>query len=420
MRLSLGSVAALAAAMLIAFAFWPENRAVQGPPQIVAQEMTQPVKPAAKRFGTSIVASRVFGELSATNAKAPEQRPQFEVCRPVAGEVVDRYQAPGYLKPSQFVQIRSLASGYLQKVHFRAGQSVKRGDPLFEIDSRLRAAELNKAEAEVSRAESRFRHASVEWDLMNKLHRSNAATTGDLSRIEGERDAARADLQAAKADLDISQLKLSYTRITAPIDGRISAPAFDVGNLVKADETTLATLSCLDPMYVSFHVDRTTWLRLRAAVARPGKQVPVQLLNGDLNRKIRGAVESVGDSGSPDGTIQVRAVVSNPDGLLIPGLNVPLELTVGDPFQALLVPYEAVAHDKNGRPCVFVVTEHHVVEPRFVKFGPLNGLQAVKEGLKAEDWVVMNASRIMVLEGRTVEPKQVGCSPVSKSAGSSK
>ena len=241
MRLSLGSVGALTAALLIAFAFWPENRAVRGHERIVAQEKPIPAPPAAQKPGEPNASPSprpvAKGGLGFGGSGIAGPPPVVEVCRPVTKEVTDHQFFSGNVQPSQRVQIRSRATGYLRKVDFRTGQVVKQGDMLFEIDPASYQIDLEKAKAEVERAEAKLKLALTKASRAKELNRRGEGPGGLAEETEQECQIAKADLQIARANRESAQLGLAWTRITAPIGGYISRSSFDVGSLVKAEES---------------------------------------------------------------------------------------------------------------------------------------------------------------------------------------
>jgi multidrug efflux system membrane fusion protein len=390
MRFSLGSVAAVTIGLLAAFALWPENRAIQGPAQVIGK--------------TTLDAE-------------PAGPPQVDVAQPVAREVVDYTDFAGRTEPSQAIQIRAQVSGTLEKVLFPAGAMVKKGDLLFEIDPRRAEAELTKAMAELNRAESHLKVAAATSTSMRRAaeRNANAISASVLSHAHGDREEAEAQLQSVRASLEIAELNLSYTQLTAPINGRISRPIFDPGNLIKANETSLATLVSLDPMDVRFSVDETTFLRLRKAV-REGQfeeaETPVSICladEDDFHR--RGKLESLGDQVDATYlTIPMRAVLANGDSDLIPGLRVRVRLVTSKPYNALLVP-EAAIQTLEGHSYLLVVDEQNAIERRQVKVGRTEGkLRIIKEGLKPDEWVVISDRKNLRPDAK-VEPKRINPTP---------
>jgi RND family efflux transporter MFP subunit len=338
--------------------------------------------------------------------------PQVPVCLPVVRQVTDYEDFTGRVEPVARVEVRARVTGYLLKAPFKEGDTVKKGDLLFEIDPRPYQIEADRASAEVRRAQVRLTRLARDLDRMKKL----PASREEQDRATAERDEAEASLQAARAVLELTKLNLDFCKVQAPIDGRIGRRMVDPGNLVKADETALATIVSEAPAYVSFDVDERTILRLRQAV-REGKiggpaeeKTPVFMgLASEEGFPHKGVVNFADNSvDSSTGTLRLRAVFDNPDHLLIPGLFARIRLPIGKPYQALLVPEEAVSQGgfTGNRRFVYVVDDRNVINERPVRVGGREGdLRVVREGLKAEDRVVIgNLARLRV--GMTVSPVQ--------------
>jgi RND family efflux transporter MFP subunit len=338
----------------------------------------------------------------ATGAAGNGEKP-VEVVQPESREVADYEDFTGRTEASATVQIKARVSGFLTRVLFKEGTAVKKGDLLFEIDPRPYQTELDKADAALALSEARLKRADAAHKRGKALFDSKAMGREELDKIAAERDEAQARLRVAKANRDHARLNLDFTRVTAPMSGRIGRRLLDVGNLVKADETDLATVISSKPMYVYFDIDERTVLRLRQG---KGLQVAMALAN-DKGFPHRAEVDYVANGVDPTtGTLRLRATLPNADGLLMPGLFVRVRLTTSKPYKALLVPERAVGR-KNEQTYVLVVTDKNKVEVRQVKVGSKHGDQmVVKEGLQAGDQVVRKGPGELK-EGMVVRPKRV-------------
>ncbi|HEV8000478.1 MAG TPA: efflux RND transporter periplasmic adaptor subunit [Planctomycetaceae bacterium] len=418
MRLSLGSVGALTAVLLVAFAFWPENRAVRGPERIVAQEKPIPAAPAAQKAAKPNPSTSVQFPRTGAGIAESATPPVVEVCHPVTKEVTDYQTFSGNVQPSQLVQIRTRATGYLRKVYFRTGQVVKQGELLFEIDPATYQIDVDKARAEVERADAKLTLALSKASRAKELHRRGEGSGGLAEETEQECQIARADLQIARANRESAQLGLAWTRITAPIGGYISRSSFDVGSLVKAEESALATIACLDPVYAAISMDPSTWFALRKRIQRGefrSSDVPVDVSveeAGDLMRK--GQLEFVDDAvfslGNPQGATTMRVRVPNRDAAFVTGLSV--QVRYGHkPHPALLIPAWAFgsASDDRGRRNVWVVGADNTARLRWITNAPFahDGLLEITEGLKPDEWIVCNAAKQPLADGKRIEPKLV-------------
>jgi RND family efflux transporter MFP subunit len=334
--------------------------------------------------------------------------PEVAVSQPLAREVTDYEDFTGRTEAVQRVDLRARVTGYIDKVNFKEGASVKRGDVLFEIDPRPYKAELDQAAAELVLAEARLKKAATDLERAKALLKAKGISQEEYANIEADVLVAQAGVQAARARRERAQLNLEFTKVTAPIDGKIDRPALTAGNLAVADTTSLATLFSVDPLYVAFDLDERTLLRLRLKGGKEG-ELPVRMgLAGEEGFPRRGKVQSVGAQVDPNtGTVRCRAILPNPDGLLMPGMFVRVRLVTSAPYNALLVTEQAVLSDQ-GQKFVYVVSDKNVVERRPVKVGSAQdgGLRVVTEGLKSDEWVVVKGFKVVEVSA-TVEPKKV-------------
>ena len=281
------------------------------------------------RAGRRVVVIAGAVLLAATSAARAEDKqtqppaaepPVVQVARPVEREVTDFEVFNGRVEAAESVNIVSRVTGYLTKVAFKEGADVKKGDLLFEIDSRPYQAEVEQAEAELRLAEAHFKLAQTEYQRGQELIKSAAIGQSELDKNQAAKDKAQAALEAAKANLDVHRLTLSFCKIVAPIDGRAGRWNVTPGNLVKQDETVLTTIVSLDPVCVSFEMDERTWLQLARAAHEGGAK------NIVAGAAISVFVETTDESGFPHegkvnfvsnqfnpstGTISVRAILPN-------------------------------------------------------------------------------------------------------------
>jgi RND family efflux transporter MFP subunit len=329
--------------------------------------------------------------------------------------VVDEEDFTGRTDAVTHVDIRCRVTGYLTRVLFEDGSEVKQGDVLFEIDPRPYLAELNRAEAAVKLAEARIRLLEATQKRMEELVPKGAASREDLERTIAERHEAVAALTVAKVTREAAQLNVDFTRVTAPTTGRIGRRLIDTGNLVKADDTLLATIVSRDPIYVYFDIDERTILRLRKLLGeRKGAdaKLPVEIgLASENGHPHRGVLDFIDNRVNPEtGTLRLRALLSNKDGLLLPGMFARVRLLLGEPYKALLVPAQAVMTDGTER-FVFVVTDKDVIEKRKVVVGEeRDKLRIVREGLRPDDRVVVG-HQTEVRPGMKVEPQEGDAKP---------
>ena len=266
--------------------------------------------------------------------------------------------------------------------------------------------------------------------LIYKRDLEISRTPGAVSQQQLDQDRAAVEeaevrIKASQTSLDIARLNLDFTRVHAPINGKVSRYHQTPGNLVTQDQTFLTTIVSLDPVYVYFDMDERTLLRIRRAInaGKPDpaeRSKPVRMgLQGEDGYPHEGKIDFIDNQLDPKtGAIVVRAVFANPRpaggiALLSPGMSVRVRLPIGSPYPALLLPSRAVAMDK-GEAFVFVVNAKDVLERRPVQLGPQQdgGLHVVRSGLTADDLVVVNVSPGLKA-GQRVEPKKT---PVTEEA----
>jgi RND family efflux transporter MFP subunit len=286
----------------------------------------------------------------------------------------------------------------LQSINFAPGSNVNEGDLLFVIEPTLYEARAQQAEADLANAQAQFQAAESQLAITRAIFEKNAGSRTELVQRTQARDQARAAVDQARANVTAARLDLSYTHIYAPTRGRIDRNLVDIGNLVGAGQpTVLASIVRQDPIYTYFDASERDLLRYRA-LRRQGQTVAAE---GERNKAYLGLVtedgfphvgevDYVSNRVDPNtGTIEVRAIFSNPDGILLPGLfgRVRLPFTRG---QALLVPDVAIGADQGGR-YVLVVDDTDTVVQRRVKLGALvEQMRVVDDGIALGEWVVVN------------------------------
>lgn len=341
---------------------------------------------------------------------APTATP-VEVAEVARQTIIDWQDYSGRLEAVDRVEIRPLVSGTLTAVHFRDGARVKKGDVLFTIDPRPYAAEVERAQAQLAAAETRAGYTATELARGQRLAADNAIAKRDLDEKQNAAREAAAQVQAAQAALTAAKLNLEYTRITAPVSGRISRAEVTVGNIVAAGAgtTPLTTLVSMDKIYAAFDVDEQSFLKyVNPARAAGGEPVPVFLgLADEEGHSRRGTVASVDNRlDTSSGTIRVRAVFDNADGLLLPGLYARIRLGGGAPREAVLIDERAIGTDQDKR-FVLVVDETNRTAYREVRLGARqSGLRIIENGLNAGERIVVSGLQ-RTRPGDTVAPKNV-------------
>jgi RND family efflux transporter MFP subunit len=368
-----------------------------------------------------VLASAFSGCGPNTPPLAETPPPPVTVSQPVAREIIDHDDYEGRIGAVETVEVRARVKGHLTKVGFEAGQIVKPGDLLYEIDERPYKEALEGAQAQLAGADAALDLAKKEYARAVSLLRSNAASREEAEVWLGKQGVAKAERLKALAAVEQTKLDLGFTKIVATLQGKISRTQVSVGNLVNAGggETLLTTITSIDPMYVYFDVDERALLRYRRQFRKEQAgggpepsvkdlKIPVLVaLEGEEGYPHKGVLDFADNRVNPGtGTIQVRGVLPNSKGLLDAGMRARVRVPVSDPHKSLLVTERAIGTDQ-GRKFVYVVNDKNVVERRDVTLDRLSdGLQVVGAGLKPEDWIIVNGIQ-RVRDGAKVEPKRV-------------
>ncbi|NYE22400.1 efflux RND transporter periplasmic adaptor subunit [Pigmentiphaga litoralis] len=344
-------------------------------------------------------------------AVAAPAAPQVDVAEVVARRIVDWQNYSGRLEAIDRVDIRPLVSGRIVQVHFEDGSLVKKGDPLFTIDPRPYAAEVSRAQAQVTAAQARASWTGNDMARAERLLADNAVARRDYEEKQNASREAAANLQAAQAALEAARLNLEYTRITAPVAGRVSRAEVTLGNVVAAGAASqpLTTLMSVSKLYASFDVDEQSFLKyINPARSSSKSVIPVHLgLANESGYSREGRVASVDNRlDTSSGTIRVRAVFDNADGSLLPGLYARIQLGGSSPRDGLLIDEKAIGTDQDKR-FVLVVDDKNRTAYREIKVGAnQSGLRIVESGLKAGDRIVVNGLQ-RVRPGDAVTPRVV-------------
>ncbi len=328
----------------------------------------------------------------------PPPPPTVVVAKPLQTKLVDWDDYVGRFEAINSVDIRPRVSGYLQSIAFRDGQIVRKGQLLFVIDPRPYQAVLTQARGQEQHAVAALDNAKVELTRAQNLLAAHAIPEQQYeTRLAAEQQAA-ADLTTAQGTVQTAALNVSFTRVTAPLSGRVSDRRVAPGNLVTQDSTVLTNITDLDPIRFTFDGAESLYLKYeRQAQAGKRKQSrnyanPVEIrLQDETDYAIKGRMDFVDNVLDPNsGTIRGRALVPNPQFLLTPGMFGHLRLLGSGSYNGLLVPDDAIVTQQSDQ-IVYVVGPNRKVLQRKVTTGPLvNGLRAVRSGLNAGDLVVID------------------------------
>jgi RND family efflux transporter MFP subunit len=340
--------------------------------------------------------------------------PEVLVSRPVIRKVTDYEDFPGRTDAVNTITIKSRVTGYLDKVLFKDGADVHKDDVLFEIDPRPYQAEVTRAEGAVLQSEGRLKRLEADYQRARILLAKNAMGREDFDKIVGDHTETRGALKSAQGSLEMAKLNLGYTKVRAPISGRISRRWIDPGNLVKADDTAMTSIVSLDPIYALFDVDERTTLRLQRLIRERKVKwsveegLPIQMgladEEGFTSTGLINFADNVVDADT--GTWRLRAIFANPKLTLTPGLFVRLRAPIGAPYEAMLVSEQALSTDQ-GQKFLYVIDDANQVAYKRIKVGRVySGLRVITEGLKPDEQVIVNGTQ-RVRQGVTVVPKLV-------------
>ena len=375
-------------------------------------------KNTARNFLLASVAAVVLAACgnpeAASQAQAPAA-PQVSVAQVVVERITEWDEFTGRLQAPQTVELMPRVSGYVEQVLFAEGALVNAGDVLLTIDAKPFAAEVARLKAELLSAQSAAELAHAEYERAQRLLAQRAISVEVLDNRQARKKQTAATVAAVKAALARAELDLSYTRVSAPISGRVSNALVTAGNYVTAGQTRLTSLVSTDKMYAYFDVDEQTYLKY-VRLAQHGKRVdtreaqanPVYLALADDNEFSHiGHIDFVDNRiDAQTGTIRLRASFANSDNQLLPGLYAKLRLAGSASYDGVLIDEKAIGTDLNNK-FVLLVNEANQLEYRAVELGEkLDGLRIVSKGLSASDRIVVNGLQ-RVRPSMQIEPKLV-------------
>jgi RND family efflux transporter MFP subunit len=347
------------------------------------------------------------------NTFVPPPPPKVEVALPVQRAVTTYFDATGNTAAIKTVDLVARVQGFLQSIDYQDGTFVKEGATLFTIEPDSYKLKLEQAQAAEAGAQASLKQAEADFRRQSDLVQRQAVSQATLDNSTSTRDNAQANLQQAQVNTRIAALNYSYTNVTAPFDGIVSAHLVSIGNLVGAGSPTqLATIVALDPIYVNFNVNEQDVLRIREDTRRRGmttnelRQLPIEVgLQTDTGYPHKGQLDYISPSlNQSTGTLAVRGILPNPDRLLLPGFFVRIRVPFDEQKDALLVPDTALGADQAGR-YLLVVNGDNVVEQRKVQIGQLDGgLRLVETGLKGDDKIVIDGL-LRAIPGQKVDPQ---------------
>ncbi|MES2735541.1 MAG: efflux RND transporter periplasmic adaptor subunit [Verrucomicrobiota bacterium] len=338
--------------------------------------------------------------------------------------LVEWEEFTGRVEPVEMVELRPRVAGYITEVHFQAGELVKKGDILFTIDQRPFQTKLRVATAEVQRAEASALAAKREYDRVSALLAAKAIAPEQGEMRESMFRQGEAALESAKATQHSAEIEMEHTEVKAPISGRISRAITTTGNFVTAGTTLLTTIVTVDPVYVYTDIDENSLLRLQA-LQRDKKlytngegKVPVELqLSNEKDFPHKGHIESFDNRlDASTGSMILRAVFSNTDGSLTPGLFARVRLPMTSEYPALLVDEKSILTDQAHK-YVLGVDDKNISVYKPVVIGPaIDGKRIIRSGLVAGDRIIINGQARLPQPGMPVQPVVAPAAPAKDTA----
>jgi RND family efflux transporter MFP subunit len=355
-----------------------------------------------------------------SHADRAQQKPPpatVVVARPVEQSIVDFVEYTGRTEAAESVEIRSRVTGFLDKVCFKDGDEVEKGAPLYEIDDREYQAALTAAQGELLSAKAHQEKTTTDFNRMEKLKQKGAASAEEYDRADAAKKEADAAVESTDAKRIRAQLDVDFSKIGAPIAGKISRTYISEGNLISANVSLLTTLVSVEPMQVYFDVDERTILTLKKQVregqleSRKEEEFPIMMgFAIDKDYPYTGVIDFIDNHVDPrTGTIRVRGTFQNPrpakgDRLLDAGLFARVRVPLGRPKPAVLVAERAIGTDQ-GQKFLYVINEKNEVVFRPVRLGAKHeALRIVAEGLNAGERIIIDGLQ-RVRPGSVVDPK---------------
>lgn len=356
-------------------------------------------------------------------AAAPPPAPAVTVTAPISREVVDQDEYVGRFVAIDAVEVRARVSGYLDKIHFIDGQSVKQGDLLFSIDKRPFETAHDQAKANLAQARANLAFTDADLARGAQLVRDKTITEQTFDQRTQAKRVAEASVAAQEAAVRQATLDLEFTELRSPVDGRIGDRRVSPGNLVTGGAggatTLLATIVSIDPIRFEFTLDEASYIRYQRVMGptsngfskHSGMGVSLKLID-ESEYVHSGRIDFIDNViERSTGAIRARAVFDNPKGMFTPGMFGRLRVPGSRPYDAFLVPDVAVGSEQV-RKFVYVVDKDDVVRMKYVTLGQMadSRLRVVKDGLASDDRVVINGMA-RIRPGAKVSPQEEGGKP---------
>lgn len=361
----------------------------------------------------SLLALGLLAGCGESNTYVPPPPPKVTVAPPVKRAVTRYLESTGNTAAVNSSNLVARVSGFVQAIGYKDGDQVKKGTVLFTIEPEPYDLKLKQSQAAEASAQANLVKTEADYARQADLVQRGSAAQVNLDTATANRDAARANLSEAQVNTRLAAINVDYAHVAAPFDGAVAARKVSIGDYVGGSPpTVLATIVQVDPIYVNFSISEQDVLRIRAIIRERGltqadlDKVPVEVgLQTEAGYPHKGTLNYRSPTvDASTGTLAGRAILDNPNAVLLPGYFVRVRIPLGPPQEALLVPDVALGTDQRGR-YVLVVNKDNVVEQRQVELGPLDGtLQVIEKGVAADDRVIVNGM-LRAVPGQKVDPQ---------------
>ncbi|MBW8015785.1 MAG: efflux RND transporter periplasmic adaptor subunit [Planctomycetes bacterium] len=328
----------------------------------------------------------------------PPPPPSVRVAKPVVKDVTRYYDFTGNTEAMEFIDVQARVEGFLESIHFKESDLVKKDELLFVIDPTQYDAKRDEAAAKVRAGKAELERAQIDLERVEEAVKTNAVSEREVSTRKAQRDIAAAELKAAEAVLINAETELGYTRVVSPIDGRTSRRLVDLGNLVGATEKTLlTTVVKVAPIYVYFNVSELILLEVLGEKPEQQRNTGRAFYVGLASEKKysrEGVMDYIDNTVDPaTGTIKVRGILPNKEDPILPGMFVRVRVPAKIKKGAILVEESALGTEIAGK-FLLVVGEGDIVEQRPVTIGMLSGsMRVIEEGITPDEVYIVEGNQ---------------------------
>lgn len=332
--------------------------------------------------------------------------PSVEVARVTQQAVKTWDSFNGRVSATDTVSILPRVGGYITRVAYREGSEVKKGDLLFVIDQRPYRTALDSARAQLERARASLALASQQDLRAQQLLKSSAVSKEEAEQKRAARDQSLADVHTAESAVAAATLNLEFTEVRSPINGRTGRAQLTLGNLAVADQSELTSVVSQNPVYVYFDPDEHSYLNyLKTLKTVSGTSVRIGLANDETLPYVGELNFLDNQVNATTGTVRARATVDNSERLLTPGLYAKVQLSVGDPAPAILVPDRAILTDQD-KHYVYILSADNTAQKRYIETGQLIDKQRViTSGLERNNTIIVSGLHALHADGTAVTPQ---------------